>query len=577
MNNETGIRFYHYRNFLKKYYFVQLKSVSLLFFLVAILLILQLWTPQLLKDFIDSIKAMDDKSPLIKIGMIYVGASIGIQLISIGSTFLGEKIGWSATNNLRRDLIKHCISLDIEFHKQIKPGELVERIDGDTNQLANFFSQFIVSTVNNILLIIGILIMLFIEGWLIGSCLTIFVIISFFIISKIRNFAVPFWVKVREIRTEYFGKVTEFLEGIEALKANRVTQYAIDKTNNVIKKWLPIRLKAQLASITLWMSIVFIFALGNAIALLVSTYLWSLDQITIGTIYMIFFYTELLRQPIEQIRLQIDNLQSADASIKRINELLNYSSSIKKEKGDISLNSPNKGIKFDGVYFKYNSKIKANVLHDINFEVNTGETLAIIGDSGSGKTTITKLLFRFYDPLKGNIYLDGQNIRSLALSDLRKRIAWVSQDIELLNTTVRNNITLFNKGINDEEIIEIIKDLGMHSYLEALPNGLDTVVQENGKNLSVGETQFLTWCRAILKKADIIILDEASSKMDLITESVLMERLKKYLQTKTVIIIAHRLQNIVNADHIILLNRGKIEQHLDKEIFIKNSEQNSLL
>ncbi|WP_394542829.1 ABC transporter ATP-binding protein (plasmid) [Priestia aryabhattai] len=557
-----------YSTYFKKYYFIYKKEVLTLLLIVLGTILLQLWTPQLLKNFIDSAKSEASLYSLTKLAILFIVTSLIIQVLAIISTFIGESLGWKATNELRADIIKHCLLLDISFHKKNKSSELVERVDGDTTQLSNFFSQFIVSMIGNFLLIIGILIVMYNEDPLIGASLTIFLILSTLSILKIRNFAVPFWIKVREVRTEFFGSTAELLEGVEVLKANDSTNYALQTYSHKFKKWLPIRLKAQLGSITLWMSILFIFTLGNAIAFAICSYLWSKGSISLGTVYMIFFYTELLRQPIEQIRVQITNLQSADASLKRINELFDIKNDIIiKPKDSIEEDLPE--VVFKNVYFKYeNNKV---ILRNIDFQLAKGNTLAIIGESGSGKTTISKLIMRLYEPYQGEIFLRGKNISSYDLTDLRRNISFVSQDVELFNTTVRNNITLFNSKITDETVLNLINSFGMKDHYDNLSNGLDTIIKEKGKNLSAGEAQMLIMCRALLKESEIFILDEASSRLDSLTDKIIQGKFAKYLKGKTVITITHRLQTIKDADYIMILSHGNIKEFGSREKLLKDS------
>ena len=278
-----------------------------------------------------------------------------------------------------------------------------------------------------------------------------------------------------------------------------------------------------------------------------------LHEITVGTVVLIYVYTEALRQPLEQITAQMQDLQKAGASIIRIQRLLRMRSTIADGLRPLETSGP-LSVEFKNVSFSYENEL---VLHDISFKLQPGRTLAILGRTGSGKTTIGRLLSRLYDPISGTICVGGVDIREFRLRDLRRRIGVVTQDVHLFGATLRENLRLFDTAIPDEAIIKVIEDIGMSNWLRGLTSGLDTVLGEDA-GLSAGEMQLMAFGRVLLEDVDIVILDEASSRLDPITERLTQQAVKKLLHGRTGIIIAHRLQTIEHADDIMILEDGKI-------------------
>ena len=260
----------------------------------------------------------------------------------------------------------------------------------------------------------------------------------------------------------------------------------------------------------------------------IAAYLWNQQAITIGTAYILFYYTNLLQEPIEKIREQLEDFQQAEASIYRIQELLQIPQEINHNIIDNVLDDNAFSIEFENVYFNYddldsldnldNHKSNQWILNDISFNLPANQVLGILGRTGSGKTTITRLLLRFYQPQLGNIRLNNIPIAQISTKELQSRIGVVTQDVQLFQTTVRNNLTFFNPTISDEQILDILDDLGLTTWLNSLPDKLDTYLTSESSRLSAGQAQLLAFTRVFLKNPSLVILDEASSRLDSKTE-----------------------------------------------------------
>lgn len=545
-----------YRDMLSRYVFRERK---LLYALTALLLVsigLQLINPQIIRYFIDTAQQQGSMSSLYYAAGLFIAFSVIQQILSVAAAYFSENLGWKTTNRLRVELAEHCLSLDMSFHKTQTSGSLIERVDGDVNALANFFSSFIIHLFGNLLLLVGILALLFRENVWIGLVMSVFVVSSIFVIQRIRRFAVPVWKKWRELNADFYGFIGEHLEGTEDTRANGAAGYVLNRFYALARIMLPVRMRAFLGFFMMWGTTIIVFTLGNAAAFLVCAALWKNGQggLTIGSIYLVFYYTELLGKPIEKIRTQLEDLQKADASLLRVVDLLATEPAIKDGPGAPLPEGP-LSVEFDGLTFSYDDGEKAT-LSALELRLEPGQTLGLLGRTGSGKTTIARLLLRFYDPQQGSIRLAGTDIRDCKLHELRRKVALVTQNIEILEGSVRDNLTLFDDSIPDREIERVLAELGLDAWLASQPGGLDSALTSGGGSLSAGEAQLLAFARVFLTSPGLVILDEASSRLDPLTESRIERAITRLLKEKTCIIIAHRLTTVQRADRIMILENG---------------------
>jgi ATP-binding cassette, subfamily B, bacterial len=518
---------------------------------------LQLWSPQLLRRFIDDATAGESADRLVRLALLFIAIALVTQILLAVAKYLGETIGWTATNNLRTDLTAHCLSLDQSFHKARTPGEMVERIDGDVNLLANFFSQFAIDLVGSLALMTGVLVLLTLEDWRIGLGLTLFALVSLAVLLRIRAFAEPYQAADREANAQFYGFLGERLAGIEDLRASGAEAHTLRRHTEHLRSWWPHMRLAYLSSSSAWMATLVLFALGNALAFGLGLTLFRAGAITLGTVYLIFHYTELLRRPIEQIRTQLQDLQKAGASIGRVRELFALRSNLTVGTG-LPLPAGPLSVAFEGVTFAYDDEDA--VLHDISLRVDAGAILAVLGRTGSGKTTLARLLSRLYDPTAGTIALGGVPLRDAALADVRRRVGVVTQDVQLFAGTVRDNLTFFDASIPDAHLWRALDALGLAGWLRALPDGLDTPLAAGGGGLSAGEAQLLAFARVFLGDPGLVILDEASSRLDPATEMLIGRAVETVLRDRTGVIIAHRLDTVRRADLVLILDGGRIAE-----------------
>ena len=531
------------------------RRASLLAVLLLAHIALRLVNPQMMRFFIDAAVQGEGLRKLLSLALTFLLVAVVDQGLAIANTRLGEDVAWMATNALRHDLTLHCLQLDPSFHKAHTPGELIERIDGDVSVLSNFFSRLMIDVAGNGILVVGILALLFCEDWRVGLGLTAFAVLSLLVMIRVRAIAIPYWVQMRQQSAGFYGFLGERLAGTEEVRANGAQGYVMRRFYEIMRQWLPVQIKAGVAHNATWMVGFGMYALGNAIAFLLGAQLWKRGAMTIGTVYLIVRYTDLLFYPLAQIRAQIADLQQAEASIARVRALSGASSRLRDGAGDIL---PHGALSVDLREVSFGYDEGETVLQDISLRLRPGRVLGLLGRTGSGKTTLARLLLRLYDPASGEIRLGGVATTATRLHDLRDRVGMVTQDVQLFQATVRDNVRLFNPNISDERIVSVLRDLGLSGWLERLPAGLDTDLLAGGSGLSAGQAQLLAFARVFLADPGLVILDEASSRLDPATDRLVERAVDRLLQGRTAIIIAHRLSTVHRADKIAILEDGRI-------------------
>jgi ABC-type multidrug transport system fused ATPase/permease subunit len=527
---------------------------------------LQLAGPQVARSFIDAARAGAGESQLIQVALLFLVVSAVQQAMKVVATYWSERVAWTATNALRADLADHLLRLDLGFHKNRTPGELIERVDGDVNALAGFFSSFVIQLVGSGLLLVGILIAVCLVDIRLGAAFTVFAALALGLLLWVRRLGAPHWQIDREHSAGFYGFVGEVLAATEDLRSSGAVPYALRRFHEHLRNWLPVRFRAELWGSAAWMTAIAVFGLGDALAYGLGGGLYQSGSISIGVVYLIVAYTALLAAPIETIRTQLQDLQRADAGIARVRELLALRS--KLVDGTERLPSGALSVEFRSVRFRYEDDLgpdndrrerAASVLDGPSFKLGAGGVLGLLGRTGSGKTTLARLLFRLYDPHSGEVRLGGTNVRDVQLAALRARVGLVTQDVQLFEASLRDNLTFFDPDIADEQLLAVLDTLGLRAWLEQLPDGLDTLATSTG--FSAGEAQLLALARVFLKDPGLVILDEASSRLDPATEALLDRALDRLLAGRTAVIIAHRLATVERADDILILDDGHVLEH----------------
>jgi ABC-type multidrug transport system fused ATPase/permease subunit len=535
---------------------------------------LQLFIPQIIRSFIDVGATGGAIHVLVRLALLYLGLALMNQLLSATSSYLSADVGWSATNLLRADLFRHTLDLDMAFHKDRLPGEMIERIDGDVTSLSNFFSMFVVRVLTAVLLTAGVLVLLWRENRLVGLSLTVFTVIALAVLHWRRDVAIDPMQEARELTAQVFGFVEERLTGLDDIRANGAGRYVMHRFLEFQRDWFGRSARAWWLHGTILLSTGTLFAIGHILTLSLGVWLWQLGAVTVGTVYLFFNYMAILETPLTQFTRQAQEFQKAAAGVRRVRQLLDTPRSVLS--GERSLERRAHSIEFDQVRFRYAER---DVLKSLSFRLEPMETLGLLGRTGSGKTTLIRLASRQYDATEGRVLVDDVDLRQMNVHDIRRRVTLVTQDVQLFRGTIRDNLTFFNPQVTDEQIWQVLHDLRLRSWIEDLPRKLDTMLEAGGGGLSAGQSQLLAFGRAFLRDPGIVILDEPSSRLDPATERLMTNAVDRLLENRTGIIIAHRLATVERVDKIMVLAEGRILEYGRREALanLPNSRYSMLL
>ncbi len=533
------------------------------YFIVGILIVLivipiSLYNPILIKEITDTLTEKIVDYDLIFMNVLLMAIIVIIKGFSIYFMFyILQKAGQKINCHIREKVFSHIEYYSINQFNNIPVGKLVTRVTNDINNITDLYSNIIIGFIRNILTAIFSLCFMFYLNKTIT--LWILVTIPFLIIGTIifRRVSRKAYRESRTNNTEVNAFLSEHLSGVKITQIFNREELENLKFKNKTKKLLKSNMKTM-RSFAYFRP--YIFILSN-IALAIVLYLGGIDIITgtltIGTLIAFYDYLYSFYDPLQQISEQFDTLQSAFASAEKIFSILDTKPEIVDEIDAEEVIDFVGDIEFKNVWFAY--KAEDWILKDVSFKVNANETVAFVGETGSGKTTILSLITRNYNIQKGQILIGGRDIKSIKLDSLRGAISQMLQDVFLFSGTIESNIKLReNEKFTDEEMVEAAKYVNADKFISKLPKTYQEEVLERGNNFSAGQRQLLSFARAILHKPKIIILDEATANIDTETEKLIQNSLEKMMNIGTMLIVAHRLSTIQNADKIIVLSKGEI-------------------
>ncbi|RIX53143.1 ABC transporter ATP-binding protein [Paenibacillus nanensis] len=552
-----------YSMFLRIFEHARKEWPSLATALVCIILIslLEFVVPQITKYTIDTVIENKRFNELILIAAGVLGAAIALGVLRYLSTSVMAAIGQRVLYKLRNDLYRHLQRLDVSFFDRNRTGDLMSRVTNDVSILQQLISSSMMQLFTDIFTFTAIAgYMLFID-WK----LTLLLLATFpFMIWTTRLFGKRIRASFRKVQ-ESLADVSDHLQnaltGIRLIKSFTAEEYESERFSERTKKNMDANIQVVRLRAAYEPLIDFINFAGMAIVLVFGAWLAMKGSMTVGTVVAFIAYLRLLQNPVRHFSRILNTIQQAAAAYERVVEILNTKAEIADREDAIEL-PPVKGrIEFRGVSFSYVGKNEAEVLEQFDLELKPGQVTALVGSSGSGKTTIAHLITRFYDVQTGSITIDGINVKDVTLDSLRSQVGIVSQDIVLFNGTIEENIRYGNHNAGAEEVRAAAEAANAHEFISSFKDGYDTQIGERGVKLSGGQKQRISIARAILKNPRIIILDEATASLDTESEQLIQAALAKLLKGRTCLVIAHRLSTIQQADQIYVLENGRIEEH----------------
>ncbi len=517
---------------------------------------LPLTGPLLLRRFIDQAPRPGAAGAMTLTAVAYLVVAVLTQTIKVLTVYAGSRWSWRATNRLREQLADHVLRLDYSFHGRHTAGEMIERVDGDIIGLTQFLSQFVLQAAGSALLLLGALVVITLQDARLGVAFGALVVVGGLIVWRGQRGIVPLAAAEREAFAQLYGGIEEHIAGAEDIRANGAGAHILMRFHETANDAFHAGFRFQRWSGTLLGATNAFFALGTVGLLAAGAELHSRGAISLGTVVALFEYSRLMRGPVEQIVGQAKQFQEAAASTGRVAQLLSERPTIVDAAAAAPLASGPLGVHLRNVSFAYGDDLP--VLHDIDLTIEAGRSLGLVGRTGSGKTTIGRLVLRLYDPTEGSVEVGGLDLRAARTADVRRRVRAVSQDVQLFGATVADNVTLFDASVSAAEVERVLRAVGLDAWLAGLPEGVHSLLGPNGNGMSAGEAQLLALSRIFLADPAVVVLDEPSSRLDPATEHLVEIATAELLRGRTAVVIAHRVAALAHVDEIAVLDDGRV-------------------
>ena len=536
------------------------------FIIVALLMVFSIAysvvSPLLMGFIIDFLETEFEMKQL----LLYIAGYAAILITSLVFQYIQaillQKIGQKILSALREDVFTHIESLSHSQLNHMPVGKLVTRVTNDTNAISMMFTQILTNLVKNIFLVIAIIIAMFLLNYALTLMVLCFVPFIFFFTLIFRKFSRRAFRRVKDGTTDINTFLSENLSGIKIIQIfnqeNRKKKEFVEKNNKLGRA-----MRDQIFVFSVFRPIIYMLYMSSVLCLFYFSakgYIKDVSflgqTITAQVLVSFYMYIQTFFDPIQNLADQFNRLQGAFASAEKIFTIMDMVPEVQDTEGAIELDHVEGNIEFKNVWFAYENEDW--VLKDVSFKIKAKDTVAFVGSTGSGKTTILALICRNYDIQKGQILIDGIDIKKIKISSLRRHFGQMLQDVFLFSGTIRSNIVLREDSFTDEEIKAACKYVNADHFIDKLSGGLDEEVRERGNNFSAGQRQLLSFARTIIHKPSVMILDEATANIDTETELLIQDSLEKMMNIGTMLIVAHRLSTIQHADNIIVLSRGEI-------------------
>lgn len=550
-----------------RYLLAYRKLFGIVVLLTAIGIAISVWTPFILRQAIDVDFPSGNMSEIAFTAGLYIVLQVLTWVISYGSGYLMSLMGQRAIYDIRQELYNHVQDLSEEFYDHSSSGRIISRLTNDIDRMSELLGGDLINTFAQIFVVFAIGVAMFVSNSRLAIVSLLIVPLLLLTTIYFRKLLREAYRRTRKTISNVTSNLAESISGAKVTKSFAREQRSAEIFSEINEADYQSNVDAGKAQAAFFPVIRFIGGLGTAIILLFGSWFF-LDptlfyvsealtpEVTLGTIVMFVQFSNSFFRPILIIANFYTSVQSAFAGGERVFSVIDTESAIQDSPDALPMPKIDGHIQFKDVTFRYgNGPI---VLENFNLEINPGETIAIVGDTGAGKTTIVSLLNRFYDVIEGSVQIDGIDIRNVTQRSLHSKIGLVLQDAFLFMGTIRENIKYGRQEASDEDIIAALEAIGAKRIIENLENGIDTEVGERGSRLSEGERQLVSFARALLADPKILILDEATSSIDVYTEYAIQKGMRVLLAGRTSIVIAHRLSTIVNADRIVVLENGKI-------------------
>ncbi|HEX3089154.1 MAG TPA: ABC transporter ATP-binding protein [Ilumatobacteraceae bacterium] len=526
--------------------------------LVAVASALILTGPLIVRRIVNLASTGTTTSQLASLAVLFLIVAIATQLINMAVAWMATVTAWHTTNGIRIRLARHVLGLSHAFHRQHTPGELIQRVDGDVTSVSDFMGRVIPRAAGALFMVVGMIGVLIVVDWRLAAGATVYVAVAVAVVVRGRHRAVGESSDEMGSYARLYGGIEERLTAAEDLRSNGAGGHAMWRFVEDSADALGSAVRREKAFLRMWWGVDGSVAAGSIVSLVVSAMLVSRNIITIGDAFLLFQYVLLLARPLEDMVDQLETVQKANGAMVRVIDLLAIEPDIRDEGTTLPPSGP-LSVEFDDVTYDYGDD--QIVLQSINLHFSAGRSVGIVGRTGSGKTTLSRLVLRLVESTSGTLRLGGVPIDDIPFSELRRRVALIPQEVELLSGTVRDNVTLFDETPTDDAVETALRSAGLGALADG---GIHRALGAGGAGLSAGEAQLLALARVWLRNPDVVVLDEATARIDPVTEALLEAAIARLTFGRTTLIIAHRLSTLRFVDEIVVLDHGRVIEHGDR-------------
>lgn len=523
--------------------------------LVALSSGLTITGPLVIRRIIDEATDGATSAEISRLAMVFLAIAVATQMLAVMVAWLATMAAWRTTNALRLRMTRHVLGLDHEFHRTHTPGELIQRVDGDVTSVSDFLGQVVTKAVGAAFLVVGMIVVLAVLDWRLGAGMMLYVAAAMAIIMRSRHRAVEESSDEMGALGRLYGGIEERLTATEDLRANGAAEHVAWRFIGDSEGALTTAVRRERAFLVMWWFVQGAVAAGWVLALVLGTVLVAADTITIGTAFLLFQYVLLVARPLEEVVHELETVQKANGAMVRVLDLLTIEPTVRDEG---TVYPPVGPLAIAAICVNFDYGDDRPVLRDVDVRISVGRSVGIVGRTGSGKTTFSRLVLRLVEPTSGTVTLGDVPIVDIPIVELRRRVALVPQEVELFAGTVRDNVTLFDDEPSDEEVEAALRRVGLEKLADA---GVDRPLGAAGSGLSSGQAQLLALARVWLRDPDIVVLDEATARVDPETERRLEAAVVELMRGRTVLVIAHRLSTLRSVDEIIVFEHGRVVEH----------------
>lgn len=516
--------------------------------------------PLVVREVIDRATAGTTVRELQILALVFLSIAVLRQIVEVATARAATITAWRTTNEFRLDMTRHVLGLDHEFHRRHTPGELIQRVDGDITSVNELCSRVLTRAVGSALLIVGIVTVVTVIDWRIGVGMVAYVGLAVAVLLTLRHRAVDESAQELGALARLYGGIEERLTAAEDLRASGAGSHAMWRFVEESAGALDSGVRRERAFLGMWWAVQGAAVGGTVLAVAGGAVLVAQGIITIGTAFLLFQYVLLIQRPLEEIVHELETVQKATGAMRRVSALFATVPTILDE-GTISPPEGPLEVELMAVSFDYGDEVP--VLVDVDLRIGAGRSVGVVGRTGSGKTTFSRLVLRLVETTSGTVRLGGVPIAEIPMTELRRRTELVPQEVELFNASVRDNVTLFDATVADDRVVDALRRVGLGHVAEA---GIDRPLGGSGTGLSAGESQLLALARVWLADPDLMVLDEATARVDPETEARLDAAVRELMRDRTTIVIAHRLSTLREVDDIVVFDAGRVVEHGERAV-----------